>query len=179
MDIRCAKAQSGALDLGSHRSRHQFQASHSARWYADNNGSVRQVCLTTDARLQYAKMPRARKLLHVVALLKRMYNRGLVSGGLSPDDVVFDGDRTKVKNPALLQAMNDSDSILYEAVATLAMQNRDRKITRKSMGRIADALISSSVLARHYITEELRRRGSKVPPSEAGADLAMKYSGVL
>lgn len=146
----------------------------------DSNGRMHLVCLTTDARLQSGKGPKASKPIHVIALLKRMHNRGITSGGMPPDAVVSEGGRAKVKNPARLQAMNDNDSLLYELVATLAMQNRHGEVGgRKNMARLAKAYLSSCVVGRHYVTEELRRRGSNAPPSEAVADLAMKFSGML
>src|SRR6266849_4092286 len=41
--IRCAKTQSCTAERGSQRRRHQFHANHSAAWYAETSGPVRNV----------------------------------------------------------------------------------------------------------------------------------------
>lgn len=158
----------------------QFAARPMAVVYG-NDGKLYLVC-QSDARVQYSKMPKAERrkaARDVIAFLAFLHNESFVTGGLSPDAVVFAA-TPMVKNPAKLEAMNEQDSLLHEAAATLAMFNRHGEIGgSKQMESLAKIYLSMCVVGRAEIAEELKRKGLKVPAYRAIADLAMKYSGVL
>lgn len=139
------------------------------------------VC-QTDTRVQYASMPKAAKsraVVGVVALLSMLHNDGFVTGGLSPDAVVF-STRPMVKNPSKIEAAIEGDSILFEVASTFARFNKHGEIGgRQEMESLSKAYLSMCVAGRADIANELKSKGSVVSAYKAIAELAMKYSGFL
>ena len=66
------------------------------------------VVFRNDSFVQYTELQNNAKLMFVAAVMARLaflHNSGICTGGLSPEAVLYDGKRAKVKNPAKLEAM--------------------------------------------------------------------------
>ena len=159
-----------------------FMAEHASRpvgFVADSNGSIFMVCRNDGARpLPKHEMEEGERFEFSLLVMKRLgklHNSGLGCGGLSPDAVVLHGKQAKLQNPAAIFMLSDSDSIFYEAVATLRALAGAGFARQSELERLASAYLSVSPVCRHGVAEHLSKKKINGMPHKELSSAARKY----
>lgn len=142
----------------------------------DSHGKLYLVC-QTDVRVHsssLSKKGKAKFAKAVMELLSALHNKGLVTGGLTSDAVVYDGKDAKVKNLALLQAMVEQDSLRHEVAVTLARLLSAGYITKEQVERLAKFYLGKTVVGRADVESKLQNKGAAVSAHKAISELALK-----
>lgn len=143
----------------------------------DSHGKMYLVC-QTDVRVHssgLSKQGKAKFAKAVMGLLSALHNKGFVTGGLALKDVVYDGEHAKVKNPALLQAMTEQDSLRHEVAVTLARLLSAGYITKGQVKGLAKFYLGKTVVGRaDVVSKLLQSKGAAVNAHKAISELALK-----
>ncbi len=94
----------------------------------------------------------------VVRRLATLHSQGFGCGGLSPDAVDYSGKESKVSDPSSIFALDEADSLFYEAVATLRALAGKGYAKRSELPRLASIYLSHSPICRHGVALHMSKR---------------------
>jgi len=109
----------------------------------------------------------------VIIRLAAIHTQGFGCGGIRADAVDFSGKEAKLSNPAALFALTDSDSLFYEAVATLRSLARNGFAKKSELEALSALYVSHSPVCRHAVAEHC---GKKAKLYELLAEKAGRFS---
>ncbi len=95
----------------------------------------------------------------VVRRLAALHTQGFGCGGISPEAVGFSRKEAKLLNPSAIFALTDSDSIFYEAVATLRALAGPGFAKQQELEWLSAEYVSFSPVCRHAIAGHSVGRG--------------------
>ena len=134
----------------------------------DEKGETFVVCKTEGHCLDFGSMADEEKLEFSAAIVRRLaslHSQGFGCGGLSPEAVVFSANEARISNPARIFALTESDSLFYEAVATLRAIVGGGLAKRKDLVSLAFIYVSESPVCRHGVVSHLSKKGQKGSPA--------------
>lgn len=108
----------------------------------------------------------------VMARLASLHTQGFGCGGISAESVEFTGRQAKLSNPSAIFALSDSDSIFYEAVATLRSLAGKGFAKKEELEALASAYVSFSPVCRHAVAS---RTGKKYGLHKELAEQALRF----
>ncbi len=108
----------------------------------------------------------------VITRLASLHTQGFGCGGISAETVEFTGRQAKLANPSAIFALSDSDSIFYEAVATLRSLAGKGFAKKEELESLAAAYVSFSPVCRHAIAV---RSGKKYGLHKELAKQALRF----
>lgn len=127
-------------------------------YVANKENSLFVVChLSPSLQPDASKMDDGERLEFCRAVIKRLaslHTQGFGCGGIRAESVDFSGKKARLTNPAEIFALTDSDSVFYEAVATLRSLAGSGFAGKNSLERLAAAYVSHSPVCRHAIAEK-------------------------
>ncbi|MFA6490178.1 MAG: hypothetical protein WCT52_05900 [Candidatus Micrarchaeia archaeon] len=94
----------------------------------------------------------------VMRRLAALHSQGFGCGGISPEAVVYSGKEAKLSNPSAVFALDDSDSLFYEAVATMRALAGKGYAKQSELPKLASAYLSSSPICRHGVAAHMAKR---------------------
>lgn len=93
----------------------------------------------------------------VVRRLAALHSQGFGCGGLSPEAVDYSGKEAKISDPSSIFALDETDSLFYEAVATLRALAGKGYAKRSELLRLASIYLSHSPICRHGVALHLSK----------------------
>lgn len=113
----------------------------------------------------------------VVKRLAALHTLGFGCGGLDPDAVEFSQGQAVLSDPSRIFALTESDSLFYEAVATLRSLVSRKHAKKSDLPGLARAYVSHSPVCRHGVRQHMEKKGMKGSPAAALADSAKRFAG--
>ncbi len=93
----------------------------------------------------------------VMRRLAALHSQGFGCGGISPEAVSYSGKEAKLRDPSSVFALDESDSLFYEAVATMRALAGRGFAKKSDLPRLASVYLSSSPVCRHGVASHLSR----------------------
>ena len=94
----------------------------------------------------------------VVERLAELHTQGFACGGLKPEEMAMEGGKAKVRNATRIVAMDESDSLFYEAAATLYFLKAAGFATSKDLLALARKYLSHSPVCRGEAAVHARKK---------------------
>jgi len=95
----------------------------------------------------------------VMRRLASLHSQGFGCGGLSPDAMEFSGREAKLLDPSAVFALDESDSLFYEAVATLRSLAGAGLAKKRELPMLASTYLSASPCCRQGVAAHLSKQG--------------------
>lgn len=158
-----------------------FVAEHASQpvgFVSNEDGEVFVVCKSAGARQDASGLTRKERRAFSLAVMQRLaslHTQGLGCGGISPDAIEITAREARLINPCAIFALDESDSLYYEAIATLRALAGAGFAKKGELEALAQAYVSASPVCRHEISAHLQKKGISAPPASALASAAMKY----
>jgi hypothetical protein len=95
-----------------------------------------------------------------IAVMRRLallHSQGFGCGGLSPSSVAYIGNSAKIANPCSIFALQEGDSVFYEAVSTLRALAGAGFAKKETLPCLASEYLSVSPVCRHEVAKHLSK----------------------
>jgi len=137
------------------------------------------VCQSSGKAVDPQVMAEGEKLQFSVAVMRRLsalHSQGFGCGGISPEAVSYSGSDAKLHDPSSIFALTDSDSLFFEAVATLRSLAGSGYAKKSELGYLASVYLSASPVCRQGVASHLKRKGARhAKPHLALSDVSARF----
>jgi hypothetical protein len=151
-------------------------ASSPIGYVANSENSLFVVCKTSSQGAQASKLSskdRTSFSKAVILRLAALHTQGFGCGGIKAETVDFSGKEARLSNPSAIFPLSESDSLFYEAVATLRSLASNGFAKKGGLEALSALYVSFSPVCRHAIAEHC---GKKAEFHKALAEKAGRFA---
>ncbi len=124
---------------------------------------------------QASRQERVSACLAVISRLCKMHSQGFGCGGLSPEAMEFSGESAKLLDPSKIFALNENDSLFYEAAATLRALVGNGFAKVSDLDSLAFAYFSASPVCRHAVLSHIDEKKAREEHYKVLSETAKKF----
>ncbi|MEM2138031.1 MAG: hypothetical protein QW568_02995 [Candidatus Anstonellaceae archaeon] len=137
-------------------------ASSPIGYVANKSNEIFVVCKTSSqGKIKASRLSASERTSFCRAVILRLaalHTQGFGCGGISAEAVEFSGREARLSNPVAIFALSDSDSLFYEAVATLRSLAGRGFAKKGEIESLAATYISYSPVCRHAVAEHCGKK---------------------
>lgn len=148
-------------------------------YVGDDKGEVFVVCSTSGKKYgpeDMSDQERRDYSCAVIARLAALHSEGFGCGGLSPEAIDYSRKQARLSDPSKIFALIDSDSLFFEAVATLRSLAGSGYAKKSELCYLASVYLSASPVCRQGVVSHLKRKGMRhTKPHLALSDVSARF----